>query len=123
MTLVPDLAAVLMDLERQLARRTANSDRATDDMLAADFREFGRSGKVWTRPAIIAAMAEETDREEPEFHDFQVQSLSDVLALVTYVSVRHRPGLASAKTNRSSLWRLEDDKKWRMVFHQGTATS
>ncbi len=95
--LLPDIAGVLLVLERHLAGRTTYSNRALDDMLAADFREFGRSGKVWARPGTIAAMAEENGRAEPEIQDFQVQNLSDCLALVTYVSVRHRPGHATEK--------------------------
>jgi hypothetical protein len=52
----------------------------------------------------------------PEVRDFQIQLLSPDVVLVTY-----RSGRGDLFDLRSSIWRLSGGK-WRMIFHQGTAS-
>ena len=110
----------LFALEQQLHRPEFRTDPArVSALLADDFREFGASGRIWSRSEIIEAMQHEASHEI-EVRDLRCQILSPTLALLTYYS-RSKAGNSTAprESLRSSLWRL-DPQGWRMIFHQGT---
>lgn len=115
-----DLASTLLALERQLLEAPTRHDAARVAALLSDaFVEFGSSGRVWTKPAILEALQAEppTDRR---LLDFQATPLGPDVALVTYrVERAETPPVA---TLRSSLW-VREDGQWRMRFHQGTPTA
>ncbi len=107
----------LIALEQSLHQPSTRSNpRAVESLLAEDFREFGASGRVWTRAEILAELAAEAPYEIRS-RDFACKWLTPGLALLTYVAEA-----AERRTLRSSLWRLEDGA-WRMVFHQGTVVA
>lgn len=92
-------------------------------LLAEDFLEFGSSGRVWTRKAIIDLLAAETGFLAPEIEDFQCSMIGGKVALVTYRTVRVDAGSGERLCSlRSSVW-VRQDGVWRMRFHQGTRTS
>ena len=104
----------LIALERSLHSSAVRSDpEATGELLAEDFREFGASGRVFSRKEILAELAGETAYPIDGL-DFECRLLSSDLALLTYVSTS--PG---RRARRTSLWRLEG-AQWRCFFHQGT---
>ncbi len=109
-----NLEATLFALERSLHDPATRANPASaGNLLSADFREFGSSGRIWSRDATLHSLA----TEPPAYitaRDFTCQPLSPTLALLTYVS---HNGVRDAL--RSSLWRLEDGQ-WRILFHQGT---
>ncbi|HEV7775887.1 MAG TPA: nuclear transport factor 2 family protein [Luteibacter sp.] len=116
-----ELANHLAYLEAQLQDQRVRADEARlIELIADDFFEFGVSGTVWTRPAIIEALRGESFSRR-EITDFKLTLLADDVALVTYRGHRfatpERPG---ARSLRSSIWRRRDDR-WQMLFHQGTA--
>ncbi|HET6555052.1 MAG TPA: DUF4440 domain-containing protein [Dyella sp.] len=115
-----DLEAHLIDLETQLHRQDVRADAdALRTLIAEDFFEFGVSGTVWTREAVIEALKDE-GFSPSEAMDFRLTCLADGVALLTYRA--HRGATAArpaADSLRSSLWRLRQGK-WQMVFHQGT---
>ncbi len=86
----------------------------TASLLAEDFCEFGSSGRVWSREAILEHLAEEAPQPAPKVVDFQLELIAPMLALVTYRTIRS--GKAAL---RSSLW-IEIDGEWKIRFHQGT---
>ncbi len=109
-----DLEATLITIEQSLhdpAIRASSVQAGA--LLSADFREFGASGRVWSRVEVLAELAGETSQVLVS-DNFACLRLSPALALLTYVC--RSPAGA---TLRSSLWRLEDDR-WRVLFHQGT---
>jgi hypothetical protein len=109
-----DLAAHLIELELRLQNSSTRKDpQATAELLSEDFREFGASGRVWDRAAILAELASETPYQITS-ENFDCRRLSSELALLTYVTTT-----PARRTLRASLWRLEGDK-WRIFFHQGT---
>ncbi|MET3651480.1 DUF4440 domain-containing protein [Dyella japonica] len=115
-----DLAAHLFDLETQLHRQDVRADEAAlRRLIAEDFVEFGVSGTVWTRDAVVQALRGESFSQR-EVTDFRVTLLAEDVALVTYrghrVATPQRPASDSL---RSSIWRLRDGR-WQMLFHQGT---
>ena len=112
--MVDDLVGHLITLELRLQDPSIRKDRpAVEEMLCEDFREFGASGRVWYRVAILAELAAETPYQIVS-KNFEYQRLSDHLVLLTYEA-----NTPTRKTLRSSLWRFEEDR-WRILFHQGT---
>jgi hypothetical protein len=119
-----------MSFERQLrefeeshlrsdVRSSTESMRA---LLADEFLEFGSSGRILDRAAVIAALS-----GEPGFNsridDFVAQSLSPEVALTTYrLSVWPASGGHGKVTLRSSVW-VHRAGRWLLLFHQGTLAS
>jgi hypothetical protein len=92
---------------------TRSSPDAVLALLHEAFREFGASGRIWDRPAIVAALAAEPG-PGARAEDMRAVRLAPHVIHLTYVA--RRPGRASL---RSSLW-LRDAAGWRLLFHQGT---
>jgi hypothetical protein len=115
----PELAAHLFHLEQQLLDPATRRDPAAlTSLLAEDFREFGRSGRIYTRHQIIEALAAESPRTIT-LSDPLCQLLAENVALLTYRSTRTIP-LPPTHALRSSLW-IYRDHRWQMIFHQGTS--
>lgn len=108
----------LIELEWALWRAETRFDRDfMERTLAGDFREFGRSGRVYERADTLAVSGDSIDAN---LRDFQFSMLADDIVLLTYVSeVRHEQlDLA----NRASIW-VRRDGRWQLRFHQGTPTT
>ncbi|MBY0688696.1 DUF4440 domain-containing protein [Microbacterium marinilacus] len=106
----------VLALERELQTMSTRRDPARVDMLlAADFHEIGASGRTWDRGEIIASLAEETGSGPIQVHDLAGRVVADGVVLATWISVR-----GERRALRSSLWRLDEDGRWRLVHHQGT---
>ena len=85
--------------------------------IADDFYEHGASGKIWTKPEVIAAI-QSWPRVERTVVNFCVRALSDTVVLVTYKSQAEHAGMQRTSL-RASIWR-QNGNSWEMVFHQGT---
>jgi hypothetical protein len=120
-----DLAAHLQHLEEQLLDPTVRNDPTRlDALLTDDFREFGSSGRSYTKAEIIALLQEESaepaDPVTLSLSDFAVRLLAPAVALATYTSTRTNQGTSdTTRALRSSLWIHRNDR-WQMHFHQGT---
>ncbi len=106
-------------IERELALMSPSVRRSValvDELLDPEFREIGMSGRCWTRPEAIQALASEATDEScaAEMTDIEGTVLEPNLVLLTYVSSR-----GGRRARRSSLWRCSDGN-WRLVLHQGT---
>jgi hypothetical protein len=113
-----DLAAHLEELERELHVHVIRVSARASELLADDFVEFGRSGRVFNKESIIAAMAQEAPGPRlSTATDFKVVNISTDAALVTYRTIQNaEPKIFSL---HSSIWRRHNDR-WQMMFHQGT---
>lgn len=105
--------------ERLLQSEVRRSSDYVGTMLADEFIELGRSGRVFDKQQIIDNL-----QAEPQIRrslvDFKTMPLAPGLVLATYRAVRHGgTGEPPIYSLRSSIWKLIDDR-WRMVFHQGT---
>ncbi|HEY4374497.1 MAG TPA: nuclear transport factor 2 family protein [Burkholderiales bacterium] len=79
-----ELAAHLLALEETLLAQATRQDTARLDMrLADDVIEHGVSGTVWTKPAVLAALKDETHSAR-HISDFTVRLLTADVALATY---------------------------------------
>jgi hypothetical protein len=105
----------LIELEWALWRaETRFDDEFMERVLADDFGEFGRSGRVYTRADTRAVEGEAIDAN---LRDVEVDLIAEDVALLTYVSEVQHEVLDLA--NRSSLW-VKRDGRWQLRFHQGT---
>ncbi len=125
------LAEHLENLENFLFDPVARRDiAAVSNLLAEEFREFGSSGRIYTKLDILA----ELSTEQPviiTLSDFTCEIASPTTALVTYKSLSSHENRAPTQALRSSLWVLrplasqfsrgsEEEAAWQMLFHQGT---
>lgn len=119
----PD-ADFFLALETSLHRPEVRSSSAlVESLLAEGFLEFGKSGRVYDKQTMLAALAEEALSPVdamPQVIDFRVAALSSETVLITYRSIRASCGAWKRReTLRSSIWKF-GGKRWEMVFHQGT---
>ncbi len=115
MTLADHLHALELQL---LTPQTRTDVAALTALLTPDFREFGASGRIFTRESILHLLRTETDFTPPEITNFEARELTPTHALVTYQTTRpDTPGQLTSI--RSSLWTLRDHR-WQLLFHQGT---
>jgi ribonuclease HI len=109
---VPTDEEHVVALERSLLTDEVRTDRAAvAALLHPDWQEIGRSGRLWTREAIL----EEIGPIEPV--DVEVVSVDrigpDTILLLWRTSTGER------STLRSTLW-LRTGGQWQARFHQGT---
>jgi hypothetical protein len=112
-----NLEELLLNLEQRLMDPVFLKDRSrVSALLAEDFREFGSSGRVWSRDEILNPSETQT---APLVEDFSVKTIVPELVQVTYRTLKRVPGGKPQAALRSSLWIRRGDK-WQMLFHQGT---
>lgn len=115
-----EIGLLLRAREQALLDPAVRRDRArVAELLADDFLEFGSSGRIWTREAILDLLATES-YDPPAMEEFQCDLIGEDVALVTYKTVRAdaASGLR-AEVLRSSIW-IREAGDWRVRFHQGT---
>jgi hypothetical protein len=114
-----DIAEHLKTLELELLTNTTRKDAARVSSLLADaFREFGSSGRVYSKQDILAALQNEAP-VSISLTNFEMMPLAEGVALVTYQSRKDQHTSEPTIALRSSIWTL-DGENWRMIFHQGT---
>jgi hypothetical protein len=112
-------SAHLRQLEEDLFRpEVRNNTEKTSAYLAEEFREFGSSGRIYTKAEILAELSSESPRTIT-LASFQCEALAPDVALVTYRSTRTVALGIPVHANRSSLWVFRQGR-WQMLFHQGT---
>jgi len=113
-----ELSDAIRELEERLLAPHVRADaEQLAPLLADDFLEFGSSGRVWTRAAVL----EELPAEHPfssSVRDFRVRRLAPYLVLATY-RLTVDTGDATRHSLRSSIW-VRRSEQWQMLFHQGT---
>jgi hypothetical protein len=110
-------------LEERLLDPRARASRAEIEALLADeFVEFGSSGRVLDRDAVVASLAGESGVAFG-LSDFRATRVAADAVLATYrATVRTAQSGDVRHSLRSSLW-VRRAERWRMVFHQGTPTT
>lgn len=117
-TLSPEDLELLTRLEKSLwVEATRFNESFMQDTLAADFFEFGRSGKVHARDAVLGAGRRVIGAVLP-LRELQIRLLDGNTAQVTYIAETESAGDRSA-ARRSCLW-SRTSQGWKLRFHQGT---
>lgn len=114
------LKAELHALEQRLLDPAVRADPArVRAMLTPDFLEFGASGRVFDRDAIVAALASEGPRQPLQMRGFKLRPLGPGTALTLW-RVKRDDGI---ETLRSTIWQQQPDGRWLIAFHQGTVAA
>jgi hypothetical protein len=113
------LAQRLRALEASLLQPDVRKSDQRVALLAAEFIEFGSSGRTYTKQDLVAVLQAESPSIQTT-SNFKVTRLAPTVALLTYLIRREAspPGY----TLRSSVWQ-QRGADWQMVFHQATHTS
>jgi glyoxylase I family protein len=113
----------LLELEQSHLRSgVRSSPESMRELLAEEFVEFGSSGRVFDRTAVMASISDQADFGS-RVDDFVVCRLVPDVALTTYrLSAWTESGGPVRVTLRSSVW-VKRSGRWRLVFHQGTVAS
>ena len=110
--------ATLEQLEESLWREASRFDRRfMSRVLAPDFFEFGRSGRVYERPDTLAVPPGPIEAVLP-LPRLRVRRLDENTAQVTYDSAVRHAGIVQ-HARRSSIW-SRTETGWVLRFHQGT---
>ena len=109
----------LRALEERLAMPAAGESRESlAVLLAAEFREFGSSGRVYDAATTLDALVAGAPQRFV-FEDFHAAPVSGDAVLVTYVSRSVSGPGWKPPVLRSSLW-VRRENRWQLLFHQGT---
>ena len=110
----PQLQDHLYSLEERLLHPDRERDRTVlIPLFAEEFKEFCISGRIFNRQQVIDALLKSEPRPAT-ITNYYVDPLAENVALATY-----HAKTALVLSHRSSLWVLRD-KRWQLLFHQGT---
>lgn len=118
LSLADELLALELELLTNATRK--NAERVSS-LLTDTFREFGSSGRVYSKADIVLALQDEAP-VSISLTQFEAVLLGRGVAIVTYRSRKEQSDAAPIIALRSSIW-VEDGDGWRMTFHQGTKLS
>lgn len=108
----------LKRLEEELWREETRFDRQRmNELIAHDFLEFGRSGRVYHRQDTLAVARHKIDAVLP-LPECHVRLLDENIAQVIYNSAVTYNGMVEY-ARRSSIW-SRTESGWVLRFHQGT---
>jgi hypothetical protein len=107
---------LLLSLEEKIVK-SGISRRELEQLIAAEFLEFGSSGKTYDKNGVIDALAEMPDAKT-RISDFKINFLADGVVLATYTASKISDN-DKIFTLRSSVWMYKNNR-WQIVFHQGT---
>jgi hypothetical protein len=118
----PALESEIRILEERLLQATTRSSRGqVEELLSNDFVEFGSSGRVFDKQAVIEYLTGDSPAHFSMLQ-FRVKRLAPDVVLATYIAVTHLPGAPPRHSLRSSIWTREG-YIWQLTFHQGTRTA
>lgn len=121
-SLVQTLSRLESELHQPMVRRNSAQVRM---LLHPDFEEVGRSGSLYTREAIVAALLDETEPSTGEItaDSYVATDLGQGIALLTYRSaIKQESGLLTRHTLRLSIWVMVGSE-WQLRYHQGTVAA
>jgi hypothetical protein len=108
----------LEQLEEALWRAETRFDqKRMTEIIAPDFVEFGRSGRIYRKEDSLAVSPQPIDAVLP-LPDFEARLLHPDIAQVTYNSAVTYDGVVQ-HARRSSIW-SRTSGGWMLRFHQGT---
>jgi hypothetical protein len=112
-----DLAALTRLEESMWIEATRFDESFMQGALASDFFEFGRSGRMHTREAVLSCPRRVIGSVLP-LRELAIRLLDENTAQVTYISeTENAAGRLIAR--RSSIW-SKTSRGWQLRFHQGT---
>lgn len=115
-----DVRQTFLELEQRLLTDAMRHDvQEMSSLLADEFREFGSSGRAFSKTEIIDLLRSEESSVGRSLKSFEAYPVSEQAVLVTFLAVREVAGSPPIESLRSSLW-VRRDGRWQLLFHQGT---
>lgn len=90
-----------------------------ENMMDVDFWEVGASGNIYTKDYVLDTLEERYSKPYEEIwqtKNFKCKPLSEYVYLLTYTLIQNN----NRVTQRSTIWKYEDNQDWKIVYHQGT---
>jgi hypothetical protein len=116
-----DITKIILALEKKLLDpEVRNSAEKLAVLLADDFAEFGKSGRIYNKAQVITGLQKE-HKARYLIVDFKIRILAEGVVLATYTAEFTGAEGNKIASLRSSIWKLIDGM-WRIIFHQGTIT-
>ena len=117
-----ELEKIIYEHENSLLQpEVRKSKEMLNNLLAADFQEFGGSGLIYDKQSVLERLPSNTNVVEYQVSDFRARIIAEDIVLATFKIERTINATEKATSLRSSLWRREEND-WRIFFHQGTLT-
>ena len=115
-----NLGKTMLALELELlSPPVRTSGERLDQLLADEFVEFGASGRIFDKNAMIAMLRQSTSSVIFQVNNFRLVTSGEHEVLAAYtLEVRSDAGDVLRKSNRSSLWARREGR-WQLLFHQG----
>lgn len=111
----------LRELEERLWIAEFRFDRIwMEKILAEDFFEFGRSGRIYSRKECLDIKSGQFIDAIIPLPEFRARYVGSDTVQTTYKSIVNYKGIVEYG-NRSSIW-LKTSNGWKLKFHQGTPT-
>lgn len=116
-----ELKEKIHGLEEQLLQPEVRRDPGQlSELIADDFIEYGRSGKVYRKKDVMELLPA-APGIEMEMEEYHARTLSPQVVLLSYRLTSHEEESSEgSRSERSSIWRLTDGR-WQIVFHKGTS--
>ena len=109
---------VLESLEEELWLEATRFDKKRmEEIMAPDFFEIGRSGRIWQSEECLAAPRQPILAVLP-LPEFNARLIQPDIAQITYCSAVTYDGVVD-HARRSSIW-TRSPTGWILRFHQGT---
>ncbi len=118
-----ELALHLKQLEVELLSEAARTNpRRLNELIAGEYLEIGKSGRIYSKPEAIEALKKE-EYKEIKITGFKMTPIADSVILAVYTAYQNRADKNTvARSVRSSIWKLFGTG-WKIIFHQGTIIS
>jgi len=118
-----ELALHLRQLEVELlSEATRTNLRRLNEIIADEYLEIGKSGKIYSKPEVIEALKKEKYKEI-KISGFEITPITDSVILAVYTAYQNRAEKNTiVRSVRSSIWKLFG-AGWKIIFHQGTIVS
>lgn len=116
---------LILQLEGDLLKsEIRKSSQKLNELLADDFVEFTSSGtEYYYKSGDVFQKQNDNNELIWDIIDFKIKQLSEDCILATYKVIKHNESNENKKYSlRSSIWKCYD-RRWKMLFHQGTLTS
>ena len=102
----------VFELEKALlSNEVRRNPQALNLLIADDFVEFGKSGKVWNKCDILASLPLQCEAQ------YEILHFSVIFETSSIACVEYKLSESGEISLRRSIWKFID-KRWQMVLHK-----
>ena len=94
-----------------LSTNVRRNAEALNLLIADEFIEFGKSGKMWCKGDILASLPLQCEAQ------YEILHFSVIFETSSIVCVEYQMNEGGESSLRRSIWKFIDER-WQMVFHR-----